>query len=406
MTRAARNAEAAADALLAWLDLQNTAAVETPDAVARPAPASPMAASDGRSRDLALADTPRPQVLADTGAGSITEATLPACNGRENGAAARAPAHTDWLYHHHEIAGPTDALRSFQQAACGAGVIPWHLDLDRLQEDVFLLLVAPPQPQARALGAAGARILAEELRAAVAPAARDRRGARRLQPGLPVRPACAAPRARRDPPPWARSSAGHALAVDALGHHAAAAPCHRIARVPQRHLRRARSWRGAAAAVLLVGGLDAEVCPAGAAGALAGAALADAAALRGNVTDRGDTVPPPVLTTGEPDGWEDPPRRRPATDVLVLSVEGFEGPLEWLLEMVRAHRIDLARLSILALVEAFVTALQAGLAQRDTGSTAPLWRWGDWLVMAANLALLRSRLLLPADVGEATTGTR
>jgi hypothetical protein len=79
-----------------------------------------------------------------------------------------APAHTDWLFHHLKIIGPADVLRSFQQAACGAGVIPWHLDLDRLQEDVFLLLAAPPQPQARMLGATGARILAEELRARVA----------------------------------------------------------------------------------------------------------------------------------------------------------------------------------------------------------------------------------------------
>jgi len=114
-------------------------------------------------------------------------------------------------------------------------------------------------------------------------------------------------------------------------------------------------------------------------------------------------VPPPALTTGDPDGWEDPPRRRPPTDVPVLSVDGFEGPVDWLLEMVRAHKIDLARLSILALVEAFATALRAGLARRETGSATPLWRWGDWLVMAANLALLRSRLLLPADTAEATT---
>lgn len=83
----------------------------------------------------------------------------------------------------------------------------------------------------------------------------------------------------------------------------------------------------------------------------------------------------------------------------ILSVEGFEGPLDWLLEMVRAQKIDLGTLPILALVTGFVTALERALAGRD--QTAPLGRWGGWLVMAANLALLRSRLLLPGDTVEA-----
>jgi segregation and condensation protein A len=119
------------------------------------------------------------------------------------------------------------------------------------------------------------------------------------------------------------------------------------------------------------------------------------------MTDHGGAAPstivPPDLS-----GWEDPPRRLPASSVPVLSVEGFEGPLDWLLEMVRARKIDLARLSIVALVEAFASALETELAQRDARSVAPLWRWGDWLVMAANLALLRSRLLLPVNSPEAS----
>jgi segregation and condensation protein A len=96
-------------------------------------------------------------------------------------------------------------------------------------------------------------------------------------------------------------------------------------------------------------------------------------------------------------------------------VEGFEGPLDGLLEMVRAQKIDLAKLPILALVTAFVTALEAALADRDhaapphcpsghpLGRPLGLGRWGDWLVMASNLALLRSRLSLPADAAEART---
>jgi len=82
----------------------------------------------------------------------------------------------------------------------------------------------------------------------------------------------------------------------------------------------------------------------------------------------------------------------------VLAAAGFEGPLDWLLELARAGRIDLRQLSILQLVEAFAAALQAGLAARGR---ADLSRWGEWLGMAAQLALLRSRLLLPPDAAAA-----
>ena len=84
----------------------------------------------------------------------------------------------------------------------------------------------------------------------------------------------------------------------------------------------------------------------------------------------------------------------------MLAVDGFEGPLDWLLEMARARRIDLARLSIAALVDAFAAALIAALAGADRRPMT-LARWSGWLVMAADLTLLRSRLLVPADAAEA-----
>ena len=59
-------------------------------------------------------------------------------------------------------------VAAFQAAAAGAGVIPWHLDADRIEEDCFHLLVAPPPPQQRSLSLTGARIVAGQLRAAVA----------------------------------------------------------------------------------------------------------------------------------------------------------------------------------------------------------------------------------------------
>ena len=101
------------------------------------------------------------------------------------------------------------------------------------------------------------------------------------------------------------------------------------------------------------------------------------------------------------ESWDQPPRR-PASPAAapVLFVDGFEGPLDWLLELARTRRIDLARLSIVALIEAFEAALTAALATPDL-RPALLGRWGDWLVMAAELTLLRSRLLVPVDAAAA-----
>ena len=99
--------------------------------------------------------------------------------------------------------------------------------------------------------------------------------------------------------------------------------------------------------------------------------------------------------------WEDPPRASSPEAAPVLAVDGFEGPLDWLLEMAQARKIDLARLSIVALVEAFATAMESALARRVGGRAAELGSWSAWLVMAATLAFLRSRLLLPSDSPEA-----
>ena len=85
----------------------------------------------------------------------------------------------------------------------------------------------------------------------------------------------------------------------------------------------------------------------------------------------------------------------------MLSADGFEGPLDWLLEMARAHRLDLARLPIAALIGSFAEALQAALARPDRQGSE-LSRWGDWLVVAATLTQLCSRLLLPAETPAAS----
>ena len=109
------------------------------------APAPPLLAS---RRD-------RP-VIAATAKRSVQEIARPAA----------APVHTDFLFHHLRVAGPVEDLAAFRAAASGAGIIPWHLDLDRVEEDAFLRLAAPIG-HARTLSLEGARLLAAELRDAV-----------------------------------------------------------------------------------------------------------------------------------------------------------------------------------------------------------------------------------------------
>jgi len=66
-----------------------------------------------------------------------------------------------------EAKGAPDDLAAFRAAARGAGIIPWRLDLDRLEEDWFLRLAAPIASPSQRLSAAGARMLAAQLREAV-----------------------------------------------------------------------------------------------------------------------------------------------------------------------------------------------------------------------------------------------
>jgi segregation and condensation protein A len=87
----------------------------------------------------------------------------------------------------------------------------------------------------------------------------------------------------------------------------------------------------------------------------------------------------------------------PDTESLVLSLEGFEGPLDLLLELARAQKFDLARVSILAIVEQYLAFVEG--ARRIRLELA-----ADWLVMAAWLAWLKSKLLLPVTAEAAEEG--
>jgi segregation and condensation protein A len=89
---------------------------------------------------------------------------------------------------------------------------------------------------------------------------------------------------------------------------------------------------------------------------------------------------------------EDPAANRGSDEpTLIVDVEGFEGPLDLLLTLARQQKVDLARISILALANQYLTFIEQARQMR-------LELAADYLVMAAWLAYLKSRMLLPEPV--------
>ena len=78
---------------------------------------------------------------------------------------------------------------------------------------------------------------------------------------------------------------------------------------------------------------------------------------------------------------------------LIVDVEGFEGPLDLLLMLARQQKVDLAKISILALADQYLAFIEEARKVR-------LELAADYLVMAAWLAYLKSRLLLPEKDGD------
>jgi segregation and condensation protein A len=99
---------------------------------------------------------------------------------------------------------------------------------------------------------------------------------------------------------------------------------------------------------------------------------------------------------GDPHGtddlssWETGEERVEAGDQLVVDVEGFEGPLDLLLALARTQKVDLAKISVLALAQQYLDFISEARRLR-------LEIAADYLVMAAWLAFLKSKLLLPAE---------
>ncbi len=93
----------------------------------------------------------------------------------------------------------------------------------------------------------------------------------------------------------------------------------------------------------------------------------------------------------ELDLFDSPVRAAPET--LTLAIDGWEGPLDLLLVLARSQKVDLAKISILQLVEQYLLFIADARALR-------LEIAADYLVMAAWLAYLKSCLLLPKEAQE------
>jgi segregation and condensation protein A len=96
------------------------------------------------------------------------------------------------------------------------------------------------------------------------------------------------------------------------------------------------------------------------------------------------------------DEWEAAERLAPldrvAAEALIVDVDGFEGPLDLLLTLSRTQKVDLRRVSVLQLAEQYLVFVEQAQALRIELAA-------DYLVMAAWLAYLKSRLLLPPEPG-------
>ncbi len=98
---------------------------------------------------------------------------------------------------------------------------------------------------------------------------------------------------------------------------------------------------------------------------------------------------------GEPDDWAGiaPDKAGQDDQALYLELDGWEGPLDLLLDLARRQKVDLRQISILALVDQYLTYIEQAEALR-------LELAADYLVMAAWLAYLKSAMLLPRDEQE------
>ena len=84
-------------------------------------------------------------------------------------------------------------------------------------------------------------------------------------------------------------------------------------------------------------------------------------------------------------------------DALIIEVDGFEGPLDLLLALARNQKVDIAKISVLQLADQYLAFMESARARR-------LELAADYLVMAAWLTYLKSRLVLPQAAASEGTG--
>lgn len=101
----------------------------------------------------------------------------------------------------------------------------------------------------------------------------------------------------------------------------------------------------------------------------------------------------PGGSTAQADEWGGPGAAVSADEALYLELDGWEGPLDLLLDLARRQKVDLRRISILGLVDQYLIYIDRAEALR-------LELAADYLVMAAWLAYLKSALLLPKEEQE------
>src|SRR5690606_6691341 len=97
---------------------------------------------------------------------------------------------------------------------------------------------------------------------------------------------------------------------------------------------------------------------------------------------------PGLSMTSPQTDWFDTPPPPPAEEVLHVDVGGYEGPLDLLLDLARRQKVDLAAISVLALAEQYLAFIETVRRRRIEIAA-------DYLVMAAWLAYLKSRLMVP-----------
>jgi len=91
--------------------------------------------------------------------------------------------------------------------------------------------------------------------------------------------------------------------------------------------------------------------------------------------------------------WFAAPNAPRDDDVMYVDVDGYEGPLDLLLDLARRQKVDLAHISILALAEQYLAFIETVREKRIEIAA-------DYLVMAAWLAYLKSRLMVPRTASD------